>query len=226
MTDVEARLSWRKANIKTIEILRGFDIRILPRKCGWGNPFGFIYNGICWSNSGRRRRIDVEDALGVSSDYLDAIEDMYFANREMFFRHLVERQQGLELAMEEELRELEDELKIQYGLSRDTTLREWRNEHPTSSTDIPQTLIKIEGIRRLDVDEIEPCYVYFLLKGDAVVYVGQTSAPWPQRIRDHIKEGAKEFDDVWYVKVDPLSLNKTEERYIRMLQPKYNKTYR
>ena len=76
-------------------------------------------------------------------------------------------------------------------------------------------------IKRLEV--CEPAYVYFLLKEEVVVYVGQTTAPWPSRILQHLNEKEKDFDDVWYLEVDNPSMSEIEKAFIKMFRPKYNR---
>ncbi|HSH44401.1 MAG TPA: hypothetical protein VK966_00960 [Longimicrobiales bacterium] len=103
---------------------------------------------------------------------------------------------------------------------RHLALREWRGTEPTPARERPTALRRVRGIKRLSTDQ--PCRVYFLVHEGEVAYVGQTSAPWPARIENHIADPDKEFDEVWYLEVDADSLGTVEARYIAELQPKYN----
>ena len=64
--------------------------------------------------------------------------------------------------------------------------------------------------------------VYFLIKEDEVVYVGQ-SEDVPVRIRSHKHGGLIEFDHVYYLHVNPENLVEVEKYYIRLLKPKRNR---
>ena len=64
--------------------------------------------------------------------------------------------------------------------------------------------------------------VYFLIKGNEVVYVGQ-SEDVPVRIRSHKHGGLIEFDHVYYLHVSPEKLVEVEKYYIRLLKPKRNR---
>ena len=64
--------------------------------------------------------------------------------------------------------------------------------------------------------------VYFLIKEDEVVYVGQ-SEDVPVRIRSHKHGGLIEFDHVYYLHVNPENLVEVEKHYIRLLKPKRNR---
>ena len=200
------------SNIGEIKLLYGFDVCVTPKTpLGWGNG-RFIFNGQYWTNSGRKKREDVAAALSVSEQYLDAIEDMHKAKRDVFFEMLNEY-------VDKNHQELDNHYAEQYEIARDVALKKWRLRTP-STPEMPGTLKSVKHIKRLDA--VEPCHVYFLLNKNEVVYVGKTSAPWPQRILNHIKEGTKTFDDVWYLEVDPLSLDRVEMFYIKHYRPKYN----
>ncbi|MCE5172520.1 hypothetical protein LQV63_24915 [Paenibacillus profundus] len=108
-----------------------------------------------------------------------------------------------------------------FTLDRHPTLRIWRNRNPVNIAEVPQCLANIRHVKRLEITE--PSYVYFLLMGEEIVYVGQTTSPWPARILQHLKSGDKEFDDVWYLEVDRPSVSRVETEFIRKFQPKYNR---
>ncbi len=63
--------------------------------------------------------------------------------------------------------------------------------------------------------------IYFLMKDDVVVYVGQ-AVDMRRRVADHIGEGSKEFDRVAFVPCAPDRLLKQERFYIEKLLPEYN----
>ncbi len=73
-------------------------------------------------------------------------------------------------------------------------------------------------------DWIKPC-VYFLLRKDEVVYVGQTKC-LPVRVEQHRKGDAttepKVFDRVMFLCVDETRLGWVERQYILRLKPFYN----
>lgn len=71
----------------------------------------------------------------------------------------------------------------------------------------------LAGIRR------QKCGVYFLLKGDQIVYVGQ-SININERIRTH--EKIKDFDKFTYVGCEKENLNEIEAKYILKFKPIYN----
>lgn len=83
----------------------------------------------------------------------------------------------------------------------------------------PGSIRYIRNLKRLASDPIIG-RVYFLCSGGEVVYVGQTTAPWPNRIANH-KD--KDFDDVFYIEVDHEIIMTVERDFIRTLNPKYNK---
>ncbi len=191
-------------------------------------------NGRRWRHRGDLvSRNDVERELGVWPGYIDAVEDLCGQILEMIEE--VEREKNtyaarLEIeAAEKRKRELawlagySERIERHAALERHSELKRWRLRNPTSADGCPQTLRHIRHIKRLDVSE--PCYVYFLLRKGQVVYVGQTSAPWPARILSHLKDGTKEFDDVWYLEVDAQSIIQVEARFIREFDPPYNRTH-
>lgn len=66
------------------------------------------------------------------------------------------------------------------------------------------------------------CGIYFLLRGDEVVYVGK-SIDILHRVQRHKKENTKAFDSVRYVEVDEVDLAIEEERWIKFFQPVENR---
>lgn len=67
---------------------------------------------------------------------------------------------------------------------------------------------------------IGPC-IYFLMQGEKVVYVGQTTN-LIQRCLNHTKEGWKEFDGIKYIMISEEYINDTETFFILLLRPLYN----
>ncbi|WNV48688.1 hypothetical protein [Pseudomonas phage Clover] len=65
--------------------------------------------------------------------------------------------------------------------------------------------------------------VYFLIRGDRIVYVGQ-SLNAPARILEHQREAIKKFERVFIHFLPPESLVAVEGLYIGLYQPEYNKT--
>ena len=108
----------------------------------------------------------------------------------------------------------------EYSISRHKILEIWRQKN-ICTDDIPVALKSIRHIKRMDV--ILPCHIYFLLKSGQINYIGQTKAPWPQRIITHKKENRIPFDDVWYLEVDAHSLSVAERQMINNFNPPYNK---
>jgi hypothetical protein len=74
-------------------------------------------------------------------------------------------------------------------------------------------ILLLAGIRRLK------CGVYFLIKDESVVYVGQ-SINIMNRVAEHNK--SKDFDTFTYVQCKRENLNQIEAMYIQRLKPKYN----
>lgn len=64
--------------------------------------------------------------------------------------------------------------------------------------------------------------IYFLWRGDAVVYVGQTRNVI-KRVIEHMAERAKVFDGVSFAPCPPRELAKTERFFIEALLPAYNR---
>lgn len=66
-------------------------------------------------------------------------------------------------------------------------------------------------------------YIYFLIKNEEVVYVGQTSKGI-SKINQHLDN--KDFDIVYVLRVeDKNELNKLKKFYVSKYKPIYNKKY-
>ena len=78
-----------------------------------------------------------------------------------------------------------------------------------------------EEICCLRVDKINKPFIYFLIKKNEVVYVGQTKVGL-QRPLSHTD---KDFDYIMIQYCDKSDLNEIESKYIVKYNPIYNKTY-
>ena len=72
-------------------------------------------------------------------------------------------------------------------------------------------------------------YVYCLIEKNKIVYIGQTTNV-VSRIKQHIKEGTKDFDSWNVVKKVPYGVTADElldyeKYYIKLFNPKYNKQH-
>lgn len=67
-------------------------------------------------------------------------------------------------------------------------------------------------------------YVYFLISGEEIVYVGKCEYGL-RRIADHLCEGRIKFNAYYYVESTEEEYSGLEKNYIRMFQPKYNTQY-
>lgn len=88
----------------------------------------------------------------------------------------------------------------------------------------PVSLLNVSPLMPVSRDVLPPG-VYFLCKGDEVVYVGQSVVPH-SRIHQHaggFSEGAqKDFDRAYMIPVPRERLSQVEGAFIRALRPKYN----
>ena len=80
--------------------------------------------------------------------------------------------------------------------------------------------MKFEEKQFTDLTDIPFVFVYFLLQGDEVVYVGQTTRGL-QRVYQHIL--TKNFNKIYIIEVDEEELDYQEDFYIDKYKPKYNK---
>jgi hypothetical protein len=100
--------------------------------------------------------------------------------------------------------------------TKPTTERQYIEALPVSDSP-PASISQIEGLRQIPKHGPPPS-VYFLCKGDEVVYVGQSVQP-ALRIADHVKTGEKDFDRVYSVAVPAPDLNNAESAFINHLKP-------
>lgn len=158
----------------------------------------FEMHGYRWRENGGPwiSRSDLESELGAWPGYIDALEDVFHQMREFSvwdLRSLPLVQDLLREQKETLYREFQrhyDEFRAEtvrlLANERHPELKAWRSNNPVPSTERPEMLRNIRNVKRLEISH--PCHVYFLLKSGEVVYVGQTSAAWPNRILQHLKE--------------------------------------
>lgn len=87
--------------------------------------------------------------------------------------------------------------------------------------DVPLVLSQMSSMLKVYPWREAASAVYFLVKGEDVVYVGQ-SRNLSYRITTH--SSGKEFDRVFYIPVPSASLNDVESALIRTIRPKLNET--
>jgi hypothetical protein len=86
---------------------------------------------------------------------------------------------------------------------------------------VPQALAPlIEVLQEASLGEGTPG-VYFLLRQDEVVYVGQSLSVLT-RIETHRRQGVKVFDRAVYLTMPEEVLDEAEGAFIKLLQPEYN----
>jgi len=90
----------------------------------------------------------------------------------------------------------------------------------TDVIDPPISLFFIKNLKKFTIARHPPC-VYFLCKDKKVVYIGQTVDLY-DRINSHLRDGRKEFDEVYYVSIPTSELSKVESAFIKVFKPKYN----
>lgn len=95
---------------------------------------------------------------------------------------------------------------------------------PPAAKNIPKALAAVipDAVEVPVPPRAEGAWVYFLILGEEVVYVGQSTA-LPTRIGQHAIS-TKAFDRVLAVRVRPEDLNRCEAAAIYALQPRYNKS--
>ena len=80
----------------------------------------------------------------------------------------------------------------------------------------PSEIAGIEGLTLVS-SAADPC-VYFLVRGDVVVYVGQTIRLW-ERLKQH---RSKDYDRAFFVRCQLEEMNAIERRWITELEPELN----
>lgn len=161
-------------------------------------------------------RDDLAARMGVTVEYLLGLERVARVGGDIA-REIANHVQTLDQAeIDKRLRAFAE----YHAFSRKKNLEVWGYFDRAEADDVPPALADVGPVRRLN--PVHPCIVYFLLRQGEVVYVGQTSSAWPERIATHLNEGTKDFDDVWYLEVERRELSAVEAFYIRHFQPEYN----
>ena len=84
----------------------------------------------------------------------------------------------------------------------------------------PTSISSVKGLTEL-THILYPPGVYFLVKGDEVVYVGQSVNPM-SRVGDHMRQKIDLFDRVYFVPVPQFMLDAVEGGFIKLLSPRLN----
>lgn len=87
------------------------------------------------------------------------------------------------------------------------------NAPPTSQA--PQAISNLPHLQELAIHDVRPG-IYFLCKGDEVVYVGQSLTP-QSRVISHIR--TKDFDSAFFMPVPASEMNEFEAAMILHLKP-------
>ncbi len=91
--------------------------------------------------------------------------------------------------------------------------------NPVPSGQLPLCLKKVtHSLSEMAAEP--PVYIYFLLRGDVLIYVGQTMN-LERRMGDHRAKG-KQFDRVFFTLVPRSEADMAESRYITRLKPTEN----
>lgn len=89
---------------------------------------------------------------------------------------------------------------------------------------IPEIVLRMEGLRRIPLDLIRIPHIYFLLNKGEVVYVGK-SVRVAKRVTSHDVKGEKQYDEVFAKpcpNMDSKTLCDLESYYIAKYKPIYN----
>lgn len=89
---------------------------------------------------------------------------------------------------------------------------------------IPPALLPMAEHLHMLPEPFYPAGIYFLVKGDEVVYAGQSVGP-VARVISHRNEGAKNFDYAVFLPVPKERLDEVEGAFIRVLKPALNSGY-
>lgn len=82
----------------------------------------------------------------------------------------------------------------------------------------PANIASVQGLRQYNPELFTG--IYFMCLKNEVVYVGQSTSV-PGRLKQH--GDSKEYDRVYFVRVASEQLNEVENRFIKALNPKYNR---
>jgi len=89
---------------------------------------------------------------------------------------------------------------------------------PEIDSSIPKELSDVPGLAQYTDIHFPPC-IYFLVKDDKVIYVGQTTN-LPARLIQHEKD--KVYSRAFYITVPRRELDRVERDFIHILQPRLN----
>lgn len=90
---------------------------------------------------------------------------------------------------------------------------------PEPTQDPPASIHNLSNLRQLPNKEAPPG-IYFLVKGNEVIYCGQSVTPLG-RVQQHKKD--KDFDRIYLLPVPESCLNEVEAAFIRHLMPAENR---
>lgn len=115
----------------------------------------------------------------------------------------------------------------EFDLEMDRMRRRHQSEHEDMLQSMGDTRKAILNLvqntldRAVDITKAAntSCGVYFLRKGDEIVYVGQSISVYG-RVAQHKRE--KDFDTVTFLPCQPEDLNNLEGFFIRLLRPRLN----
>jgi len=170
---------------------------------------------------------DACDQMGKGADYIAGLLDGVRACHAYLDRTARDREQA-DREMDANLQRWRDDAELRarraYQVGRKPAMIKWKKASKSAAaTNPPACIAKVGALREVqfDLSDDGPCYVYFLVDGDEVVYVGQ-STNIMGRVASHEANPDKVFDRVFYIEVDRSSLGHVERKYIRELKPKYN----
>lgn len=83
--------------------------------------------------------------------------------------------------------------------------------------DIKKEILK----NKISIKSINMSGVYFLIKGNEIVYIGKTTKGY-SRIYQHLYQKTKDFDYYFYASLPLDKIDEYENKYIIMFTPKYN----
>lgn len=89
---------------------------------------------------------------------------------------------------------------------------------------IPPALLPMAEHLHMLPEPFYPAGIYFLVKGEEVIYAGQSVCPIA-RVIGHRAEGIKEFDYAVFLPVPKERLDEVEGAFIRVLKPPLNSGY-
>ena len=115
--------------------------------------------------------------------------------------------------------------KVMPGKSLPFTIKVYHAPHYFADGKVPLELVGVEGLQEYLHPHIPPV-VYFLVKDNSVVYVGQSEKFMGSRIGVHghgNREGPpKDFDRVFFLPIPKNQLLDVERHFIKAIKPKLN----